>query len=77
MNNKDAAKQYLTQTVDKKMQKSWDANKTDDKLQTYMKKNKDAYNPETKRLVLGEGSYAYDLKKHPSKLLQKAVFNHY
>ena len=77
MSNKDVRKQYLTPTAHKKMLKSWDANKTEDKLQTYLKNSKDAYNPETKRLVLGEGSYAYDPKKHASKLLQKAVFNHY
>ena len=50
---------------------------TDDKLQEYMKKYEDAYNPQARKLVFDGTTYAYDKKKHASRKLQLAVFKHY
>jgi len=70
-------KQNLTPSAYKRMRSQWDALKTDNKLQEYMHKYEDAYNPQARKLVFDGTTYAYDKKKHASRKLQLAVFKHY
>ena len=65
-----SGKQKLTPSAYKRMRSQWDAMKTDDKLEEYMNKFEDAYNPQARKLVFDGTTYAYDKKKHASRKLQ-------
>ena len=72
-----SGKQNLSPSAYKRMRSQWDARKTDDKLQEYMSKYEDAYNPQARKLFFDGTTYAYDKKKHASRKLQLAAFKHY